>query len=89
MQLAPTSIKLANAKKRWGSCDSAGNILFNWRILMLPPVLIDYIIIHEFAHLVEMNHSSNFWEIVASIMPNWKENRELLKKSNFILTLFR
>lgn len=89
MQLAPNSVKFANAKKRWGSCDSLGNISFNWRIIMLPPVLIDYIIIHEFAHLIEMNHSSSFWEIVASIMPNWKENRELLKKSNFILTLFR
>jgi len=89
MQLEPTSIKFSNAKKRWGSCDSLGNININWRIIMLPPVLIDYIIIHELSHLIEMNHSVDFWNIVASIMPNWKENRELLRKSNFILTLYR
>lgn len=89
MQLEPNSIKFSNAKKRWGSCDSNGNILLNWRIIMLPPNLIDYIIVHELSHLIEMNHSYDFWIIVSSIIPDWKERRQILKDSNFILSLFR
>lgn len=89
MQLEPNMVKFSNAKKRWGSCDSKGNILFNWRIVMLTPDLIDYIIVHELSHLIEMNHSYDFWRIVASIIPDWKERRQTLKSSNFILSTFR
>ncbi len=89
MQLEPNMVKLSNAKKRWGSCDSKGNILLNWRIVMLIPKLVDYIIVHELSHLIEMNHSYNFWQIVGSIIPDWKTCRKILKNSNFILSTFR
>lgn len=89
MQLEPNIIKFSNARKRWGSCDSKGNILLNWRIAMLTPNLIDYIIVHELSHLIEMNHSYDFWRIVASVIPDWKERRQTLKNNNFILSTFR
>ncbi len=78
-----------NSKVKWGMCSSNKEVFFNWRLLMLPHKLIDYVIIHELSHLIELNHSANFWEVVESIMPNYKQNRKLLKESNFILELYR
>ena len=89
MQLEPSEVKLTNAKRKWGSCNSEQVISFNWRMIMLPPSLIDYIIVHELAHLIEMNHSSSFWAIVSAVLPNLKDCRASLKKCNFILQQFR
>ncbi len=89
MQLEPEKIVLNNSKNRWGTCNSNKIIAFNWRIIMLPPYLIDYVIVHELAHLMEMNHSASFWAIVASIFPKLNKVRQDLKKCNFILQQFR
>lgn len=89
MQLEPKEIRLINAKHRWGTCDSEGVISFNWRLIMMPPSIIDYVIVHELAHIMELNHSNAFWTIVSTVLPNVKDTRNLLKKSNFVLQLFR
>lgn len=89
MQIDVTGVGFSNAKGRWGSCDSRGNIKLNWRLLLLPPHLIDYIIVHELAHILELNHSQNFWKIVHSLMPDFKSYVRDIKRAWFLLELFR
>ncbi len=84
-----SSVKLINSRVRWGTCDSNHNLSFNWRIIMLPPNLVDYIIVHELAHLKEMNHSKMFWYAVSKMMPSYDIERKKLKQSSFVLELFR
>ena len=68
-------IHITSALTRWGSCSSKNNLNFPWRLIMAPIEVIDYVIIHELAHTIHKNHSSNFWGLVASIMPEWKLHR--------------
>lgn len=89
IKLTALNIKLTNAKGKWGSCSSKKEIALNWKMLMLPPDVIDYIIIHELCHLKEMNHSQNFWQTVESFLPHYKNSRSKLKKYNFVLELYR
>ena len=89
MQLEPQKVVLMNSKRKWGTCDSDQIISFNWRIIMLTPNLIDYVIVHELSHLIEMNHSPAFWAIVSAVLPNVKQLRSTLKQCNFILQQFR
>jgi predicted metal-dependent hydrolase len=63
------SIKLSSARKRWGSCSQDGRILLNWRLMLVPPHLIDYVVAHELAHCRELNHSPRFWAVVAGMCP--------------------
>ncbi|RLF81230.1 M48 family peptidase [Thermococci archaeon] len=67
-------------KTRWGSCSPKGNLNFNLAMLALPPQLIDYLVSHEVAHLVEMNHSKRFWKLVGKFHPDWKRKRRELKE---------
>ncbi|MCK9574978.1 MAG: SprT family zinc-dependent metalloprotease [Clostridia bacterium] len=83
------SVKLINSKCKWGTCDSKRNLAFNWRTVMLPHNIIDYIVVHEITHLVEMNHSGAFWEVIQALIPDYKSHRKLLKDSNYVLELFR
>lgn len=83
------SISFMNNKSRWGCCSKDGVIKFNFRILMLPHRVIDYIIVHELSHLLEFNHSERFYNIVASIMPDYKDQKRLLKNYSFLLELYR
>jgi len=68
-------VRLSNARTRWGSCRANGSILLNWRMIQMPPRLIDYVVVHELAHLREMNHSPRFWAIVAGVIPDYKARR--------------
>lgn len=70
---------LSNARSRWGSCNSKKEVRLNWRLLQAPPHIINYVICHELAHLKEMNHSSRFWAVVASIYPDYKTAEKELK----------
>jgi predicted metal-dependent hydrolase len=66
--LAPT-VRLSNARSEWGSCNAKGDIRLNWRLVQLPPALAEYVVAHEVAHLVELNHSPRFWAMVEMLMP--------------------
>ncbi|MFH1781264.1 MAG: M48 family metallopeptidase, partial [Patescibacteria group bacterium] len=66
-------------KKRWGSCSSRGSIYFNWRVIMAPPLVIDYIIVHEMSHLIHRNHSPKFWKQVELILPDYKVRKKWLR----------
>jgi predicted metal-dependent hydrolase len=73
-------ITIRNQRTRWGSCSRKGNLSFNYRIILLPPELADYVIVHELCHLQEMNHSKNFWVLVAKVVPNPKKVRRALRR---------
>ncbi len=77
--LHPEKLRLSSANTRWGSCNSQKVISFSWKLIQCPPELIDYVIIHELAHLKELNHSAKFWKIVASFCPTYLQRRKQLK----------
>ena len=72
-------LSIRGAKTRWGSCSQKGNLNFNWKLLMVPEPVIDYVVIHELAHLKEMNHKKMFWNLVAQHCPQWRKHRKWLK----------
>ncbi len=73
-------ITITGAKTRFGSCSSKGNISYSFRLMTYPEEAVDYVVVHELAHLVEMNHSPRFYAIVAKILPDYKLRQKLLKK---------
>jgi predicted metal-dependent hydrolase len=75
--------RLSRAKTRWGSCNSRGLISLNWRLIQLPPHLIDYVVAHELAHLIEMNHSQAFWKVVESVCPKYRVARRGLDEYGY------
>ncbi|WP_410500097.1 M48 family metallopeptidase [Chitinibacter sp. S2-10] len=79
MGLHPKQLALSSARTRWGSCTSQGVVRLNWRLMQAPANVIDYVVIHELAHLAEMNHSARFWALVAAVCPHWKNERDWLK----------
>ncbi len=66
---AAPALRLSNARSEWGSCNARGEIRLNWRLVQLPPMLAEYVVAHEVAHLVELNHSPRFWALVETLMP--------------------
>lgn len=84
----PQRITIKEQKTRWGSCSSKCNINYNWRIIMAPPEVIDYLVIHELCHLRVPNHSSLFWQEVGKFSPNCKEHRKWLKNNGVMLMNF-
>lgn len=80
LDVSVTRLGLSNARARWGSCTSGGSIRLNWRLIKAPPAVIDYVVIHELAHLIELNHSPSFWKIVAQLCPDHAGQRALLKQ---------
>ena len=79
INVKPKKITIRNQKTRWGSCSSSGALNFNLRLLMAPVSVIDYVIIHELCHLKEKSHSKQFWALVNSILPDYKEKKQWLK----------
>lgn len=79
MQVSFQTFRLKEQKTRWGSCSSKGNLNLNWRIIMAPDPAMDYIIIHELAHLTHLNHSNQFWQRVAEFMPEYADWRKWFK----------
>ena len=81
-----TSITIRDQKSRWGSCSSRGTLSFNYRLIFAPPAILDYVVVHELCHLTFMDHSKNFWNKVASVMPDYKNHRQWLKDHGQELT---
>ncbi len=77
--VSPSGISVRNFKSRWGSCDSRGQLLFNWNIIKAPHVIADYVVVHELCHLVHPNHSKDFWALVGRFDTAFQEHRDWLK----------
>lgn len=83
----PKNINIKEQKTKWGSCSSLNNINLNWRLIMAPIKIIDYVIVHELCHLKIMNHSKDFWNLIHSILPDYELRREWLKKNGYMLAM--
>ncbi|MDW8802230.1 SprT family zinc-dependent metalloprotease [Clostridium sp. A1-XYC3] len=75
----PKRITVKDQKTVWGSCSSKGNLNYNYRLLMAPIEIIDYVVVHELCHLRHMNHSKQYWGVVQSVLPDYEERRQWLK----------
>lgn len=73
-------VLLSSARTRWGSCHSSGRIHLNWRLIQMPAHLLDYVVAHEVAHLLEMNHSTRFWRTVGRLVPDYSARRQELRR---------
>ena len=82
------NVSIRSYKSRWGSCDNKRNINLNWKLIMLPSKIIDYVIIHELCHTKHMDHSRNFWKLVSKLDYEYKENRENLKNFGYFNSIF-
>jgi len=80
-------ISITKAEKRWGSCSTKRNLNFSWRLILAPLPIVDYVIIHELIHLIEHNHSANFWKLVGKALPDFKERQLWLKENGFKLNI--
>ncbi len=76
-------ITIRDQKSRWGSCSSKGNLNFSWRLILMRPLIARYVIIHELAHLKQMNHSKAFWDEVEKAMPNYKKHKKWLRDNGY------
>ena len=72
-------VSVGAARRRWGSCSARGNVRLNWRLLLLPSALVDYVVVHEVAHLAHLDHSPQFWREVARLMPDYRDRRARLR----------
>lgn len=78
-------ITIRNQRSRWGSCSSEGNLNFNCLLMLAPSEVVDYVVVHELCHRLEMNHSARFWAHVESVLPDYRERRRWLKDEGLIL----
>lgn len=78
-------IEIRNQRTKWGSCSTSGTISLNWRLMMAPPDVVDYLVVHELTHLIEQHHGSEFWELVEEQIPEYGEKAEWLKENSIQL----
>lgn len=83
----PNELKIVDLKTRWASCTPAGNLNFHWKCFMAPPIILDYLIVHELMHLKHLNHSRQFWDAVSIIIPDYKTHEDWLRKNGVKMTL--
>jgi len=83
----PRQVLIRNQRRRWGSCGGDGTLRLNWRLILAPPALLDYVVVHELAHLAVRDHSAAFWSEVARVMPDHRERRSALRALGPSLTL--
>lgn len=81
----PISMTIRDPKSRWGSCSTRGSINYSWRLMLTPPDIIDYVVVHELCHLLEPNHSNQYWQLVESVLPDFREKRQWLKTNGGML----
>jgi len=81
------SVRISRARSRWGSCSADNRLAFSWRLMMAPPSVIDYVVVHELAHIREKNHSLRFWSLVGEIYPDYRDRRRWLRSAGAGLLL--
>jgi len=81
------AVKVKNYRRRWGSCSARGELSFNWRLIMAPSTVIDYVVAHEVAHLVYHNHSPEFWVVVDRLMPTYRHQQNWLNQNGGLLDI--
>ena len=80
MNVMPAAVRISKAKRQWGSCSAKGKLSFSWRLIMADDEVIDYVIVHELAHLSQMNHSPHFWQVVERELPDYKQRQKRLQQ---------
>jgi hypothetical protein len=89
LEVAAPPVTLSNARTQWGVCSEDGSIRLSWRLVHLEPALADYVVAHEVAHLLELNHSKRFWRLLAALYPDWREARGRLELAAASLPIFQ
>jgi predicted metal-dependent hydrolase len=87
LDVEPNNVVIKKQRKRWGSCSSKQNLNFNWKIVMAPLEIIEYLVVHELVHLIHPNHSKDYWQTVAEIIPDYEEKKEWLRINGRRLTI--
>lgn len=89
LDVAAPRVRVSNARTQWGVCTEAGTIRLSWRLVHVEPALADYVVAHEVAHLVELNHSKRFWNLLARLYPDWRHARHQLELAGASLPVFQ
>lgn len=79
MGLTPAGVRITSAQKRFGSCSGENRLCFSWRLMQYPAAAVDYVVVHELAHIRHHNHSRDFWRLVESVMPDYRARQALLQ----------
>ena len=87
MGVKPKGIRIMELKNRWGSCSDEGSLNFNWKCLMAPLTIIDYIVVHELAHIISKNHNEEFWNAIDKVMPDYEKRKMWLRKNGASLDI--
>lgn len=87
LDYVPKKIRITDASRRWASCSSTGTLSFSWRLVLAPPEVIDYVVVHELVHLRQPDHSDRFWKKVGEAMPGYAEHRRWLRENERMLAL--
>ena len=85
MGLFPSRLSFRKNRSRWGSCSSKNNLSFNTQLAQTPPEFIEYVVVHELAHILHKNHSRDFWRLVERYLPDYKERKELVRNRHYLL----
>jgi predicted metal-dependent hydrolase len=83
----PTTIRITNARQRWGSCSQRGGLNFSWRLIQAPPEIVDYVVVHELVHISQPDHSRKFWNKVQEILPDYERRRKWLRENERLLKI--
>ena len=83
----PTTIRVTDARQRWGSCTHKGGLNFSWRLIQAPPDIVDYVVVHELVHISQPDHSRKFWNKVREILPDYERRRKWLRENERLLKI--
>lgn len=87
LNLSPGKVRITGARRRYGSCSSRNALSFSWRLVMAPPAIVDYVVVHELMHMIHKNHAPAFWRSVERVLPDLQVRRRWLKEHSHLLLL--
>lgn len=87
MRVMPKGVKITSAKTRWGSCSYTNHLNFSWRLIMCPPEVVDYVVVHELCHILHKDHSKSFWESVGRVDAAYREHENWLKENRRLMEI--